>query len=105
MRQPEKFATIVLTGAITFCLAVLIHSTFLSPLSPEELTKYYLVAIAGLLLFGFALLKWREEMKINFVLALLSIGFGLYLLELLLFFGVAGGIIKPTDERIRLDFR
>ncbi|AOX02977.1 hypothetical protein BJP34_29210 [Moorena producens PAL-8-15-08-1] len=103
MRQPEKFANIVLTCAITFCLAVLIHSTFLSPLSPEQLTKYYLVAVAGLLLFGFALLKWREETKVNFALALLSMGFALYVLEVLLFFGVAGGIRKPTEERIRLE--
>ncbi|NEP28791.1 MAG: hypothetical protein F6K49_45270, partial [Moorea sp. SIO3I6] len=92
-----------MTGALTFYLALLIDATFLSPLLPEQLTKYYLVAVAGILLFSFAVLKWRNETKVNFALALLSIGLALYLLEVLLFLGVAGGMRKAIEKRIRLE--
>ena len=103
MRRREKFANTVLAGAITFCRALLIYAAFFSPLSLAQLSKYYLVALTALFLFAFALLKWREETKVNFALAVLSIGFTLYLLEVLLFFGVIGGVRKPTSEQIRLE--
>jgi len=103
MRRREKFANIVLVSGIIYCIAVLLYSRFLSSLSPEQLNKYYLAAVTGLLIFAIAF-KWREEWKVNFALTVLAIGFSLYLIEIVLFFGLTERIKQlRLAEQMRVE--
>lgn len=45
MSRWEKWANIVLGSAIAFCLSLLIYACFLSTLTSNQLTKYYVASI------------------------------------------------------------
>lgn len=101
MKKSEKFANLVLGGGVLFCVTVLIYALFLSVLPPTGRMMFVIAAVAGMLLFAFAL-RWRPETKVNLALSVLSIAFALYLLEILILFGWADVLL---NERIRAAFR
>jgi hypothetical protein len=97
MRRREKFANVILTTAMIYCIIMLIYALFISSLSPEQLVQYFLVIAISFFIFAMAL-KWREEWKVNFVLITLSVAFVIYVLEILLFWGIFSIRPAKVDE-------
>lgn len=84
-KQLNVFANSILISILLFFVASLIYAVRRSEFyAPGTMTKFYLIFIAGILLCLFTL-KLRQDYKINFVLLIVSLFIGVYLIELYLF--------------------
>jgi len=76
-----KFANFVLVSCNTISILMLVFGIYRSRFSLATVNLIYLIApVYGIALFTFAL-KWRQEIKINFSLTILSLVFTIYLFE------------------------
>jgi hypothetical protein len=80
MKRREKFANIVLIGGIILCLGAVGHTAFVSTRPPNVLRVRYIVSVAGVVVLGFAS-RWPLETRVNFSLAIVSLGVTVYLGE------------------------
>ena len=86
MKRCEKFANALLIAAIVACGALMLYAMFLSKLQPQQLWKYYLICLGGIVFFAFGLLRWHTETKVNVTLFCISVVSTIYFIEIALFF-------------------